>query len=52
MIEIIPLIIIGVSFIFFLWLHSRRKPETDAPSRLRRVWRWIVETWNFITNFG
>ncbi len=50
--ELIPLLIIGVSFAVFLALRTAKRSGETKPGFLRRVWRRIVAIFDFITNFG
>jgi hypothetical protein len=50
--QLIPLLIIGVSFAIFLALRTAKRSEEAKPSLLRKIWRRIVAIFDFITNFG
>jgi hypothetical protein len=50
--QIIPFVIITFFCIFFLVLHAVRPPGAGKPGILRRIWRWLVNIWDFITGFG
>ena len=50
--HIIPFIIIAASLMVFLTLKYIRPSKRTTVGMLRRVWRFVVSVWDFITNFG
>lgn len=50
--EIVPLLIVGASFVLFLVLHTIKRSKEGKPTFLKKVWRGIVAVFDFITNFG